>query len=209
MIQFDFFCIFFILSMGFSGTPKKWDPLMVSGTHTIPISLGIRKCEWYGNSMGPAYHKGVPLGVPGKSPLIGFQPPTIKVGVHLRQVGPVHCLISYRFSPRVREGVPSLLGFHQHRVLRWGEEDHRRWVGSTVKECLGGWNWKDLFLGMFIQIYLGKKYICFLMLCFNTFNVHIPIFGEDEPNLIFISLFGADEPNLMFIPNLGEEYDVF
>ena len=53
--------------MGFSGTPKDMGPpKMVSGTHTIPISLGIRKWEWYGNSMGPAYHKGVPLlGVPG------------------------------------------------------------------------------------------------------------------------------------------------
>ena len=36
-------------------------PTMVGGTHIGPISLGIRKWEWYGDSMG----KGVPfLGVP-------------------------------------------------------------------------------------------------------------------------------------------------
>ena len=33
---------------------------MVSGTHTIPISLGILMGVGLGNSMGPAYHKGVP-----------------------------------------------------------------------------------------------------------------------------------------------------
>ena len=36
----------------YPGPPRTWDPLMGSGTHTIPISLGIRKWEWYGNSMG-------------------------------------------------------------------------------------------------------------------------------------------------------------
>ena len=38
------------------GTPEngKRDP------YKLPISLGIRKWEWYGNSIGPAYHKGVP-----------------------------------------------------------------------------------------------------------------------------------------------------
>ena len=34
---------------------------MVSGTHTIPISLGILMGVGLWNSMGPAYHKGVPL----------------------------------------------------------------------------------------------------------------------------------------------------
>ena len=41
--------------------PIMGPPKMVSGTHTMgPISLGIQKWEWYGNSMGPAYHKEVP-----------------------------------------------------------------------------------------------------------------------------------------------------
>ena len=34
------------------GTPKDEPPPIVSRTHTIPISLGIRTWEWYGNSMG-------------------------------------------------------------------------------------------------------------------------------------------------------------
>ena len=40
---------------------------MGSGTHTMgPISLGILMGVGLGNSMGPAYHKGVPLlRVPG------------------------------------------------------------------------------------------------------------------------------------------------
>ena len=46
------------------GTPNNGTPLW-EASHTIPISLGILDWEWYGNSMGPAYHKGVPLlGVP-------------------------------------------------------------------------------------------------------------------------------------------------
>ena len=39
----------------FQGLPRTWDPLLASGSHTIPISLGILEWEWYGNSMG---HKG-------------------------------------------------------------------------------------------------------------------------------------------------------
>ncbi len=48
--------------LGFSGTPKDMGPpKMVSGTHTIPISLGILM-----GIVWEAYHKGVPLlGVPG------------------------------------------------------------------------------------------------------------------------------------------------
>ena len=30
----------------FQGLPRPWDPFMVSGTHTIPISLGILDWEW-------------------------------------------------------------------------------------------------------------------------------------------------------------------
>ena len=37
----------------YPGLTWTWYPLMVSGTHTIPISLGILDWEWYGNSMGP------------------------------------------------------------------------------------------------------------------------------------------------------------
>ena len=55
------------------GKPPKWmvkimeNPMnkwMIWGVPLFletPISLGIRKWEWYGNSMGQAYHKGVPL----------------------------------------------------------------------------------------------------------------------------------------------------
>ena len=55
-------------SVGFSGTPQGhgncWAPIL--GTHTTPIPESLKIWEWYGNSMGPAYHKGVPLlGVPG------------------------------------------------------------------------------------------------------------------------------------------------
>ena len=38
----------------FQGLPRTWNLLLVSRTHTIPISLGIRKWEWYGN-MGPIF----------------------------------------------------------------------------------------------------------------------------------------------------------
>ena len=53
--------------MGFSGTPKDMGPPYGKrDPYHEPISLGIRTWEWYGNCMGPAYHKGVPLlGVPG------------------------------------------------------------------------------------------------------------------------------------------------
>ena len=34
----------------FQGPPNNGTPFMVSGTHTIPISLGIRTWEWYGNA---------------------------------------------------------------------------------------------------------------------------------------------------------------
>ena len=40
---------------------EQMDDLGVPLFLETPISLGIRKWEWYGNSMGPAYHKGVPL----------------------------------------------------------------------------------------------------------------------------------------------------
>ena len=44
----------------YPGPPRTWDPLTVSGTHTIPISLGILM-----GVVWEAYHKGVPLlGVP-------------------------------------------------------------------------------------------------------------------------------------------------
>ena len=49
---------------------------MGSGTHTMgPISLGIRKWEWYGNSMGPAYHKGVPLLAVPENPIDNIRIP--------------------------------------------------------------------------------------------------------------------------------------
>ena len=47
------------LSRVIPGTPNNGTPLW-EASHAIPISLGIREWEWYGNSMGPAYHKGVP-----------------------------------------------------------------------------------------------------------------------------------------------------
>ena len=55
-----------IESREISGTPKDMGPPYGKrDPYHEPISLGIRKWEWYGNSMGPAYHKGVPLlGVP-------------------------------------------------------------------------------------------------------------------------------------------------
>ena len=56
------------------GTPEngKRDP------YKLPISLGIRKWEWYGNSMGPAYHfRGSHFWGSLKSPLTGpFFPKT-------------------------------------------------------------------------------------------------------------------------------------
>ena len=52
--------------MGFSGTPKDMGPAY--GKRDPYYSHIFR--DSYGNSMGPAYHKGVPLlGVPGKSPI--------------------------------------------------------------------------------------------------------------------------------------------
>ena len=39
-------------------------PTMVGGTHMGPISLGLRKWEWYGDSMG--IYKGL-IGGPSKS----------------------------------------------------------------------------------------------------------------------------------------------
>ena len=43
------------------GTPEHMGPAYGQlNPHTIPISLGILDWERYGNSMGPAYHKGVP-----------------------------------------------------------------------------------------------------------------------------------------------------
>ena len=48
-------------SMGFSGTPKDMGPPYGK----LPI---LKIWEWYGNSMGPAYHKGVPIGGPWNHP---------------------------------------------------------------------------------------------------------------------------------------------
>ena len=56
-----FFCKF-PLSVGFSGTPQghgtPYIPILFP--NPTPIFESLKIWEWYGNSMGPAYHKGVP-----------------------------------------------------------------------------------------------------------------------------------------------------
>ena len=53
-------------SVVFSGTPNNGTPWAPYYSHTTPIFESLKIWEWHGNSLGPAYHKGVrPLEVPG------------------------------------------------------------------------------------------------------------------------------------------------